>query len=177
LAIANLSAVKKKYDLTGNMKSDLDRFPPEEWLALGLKAKFKTKTLARLCGRSPRQLQRYFLSVFKRSPKHWLHALRMSIAAQMIIQLDSEKEIASSLGFSDVPHLIRAFQHYYGCTPKEYLKTESSRSALRSAISPECSSLEAGYRSATIHPRDVLTLLDAHRKRIAKLGSKQTSQK
>ena len=99
----------------------------------------------------------------------------MSLAAQMITQLKSEKEIVSALAFSNAPHLVREFKRYYGCTPKEYLLIESSRSATRKAMPPECRAFEEEFNNAAIHPRDQNILLQAHRKRIAQFGRNQFS--
>ena len=155
------------------MESYLDHISSAEWIVRARKAHFEAGALATGCDRSMRQLQRYFSVVFRRSPKSWLNALRMNLSAQLIMRLQTEKEIAADLGFANISHFIREFKRQYGCTPKKYLLIESQRSARRSAWTPEFSLLEAECREALIHPRDEHALLAAHRERFGRLGNQR----
>jgi AraC-like DNA-binding protein len=149
--------------------SDLDRLPSEEWINLAFQARFKPIELAACCGTSLRKLERYFNMAFQQTPKLWLHDLRMRIAGQMLIQHKTQKEIAAALSFSNVPHFVREFGRFYGCSPTTYLRTQTVQSISRSTVSPEWRALEEEYRSALIHPRDKYGLLLAHRKRLQTL--------
>ena len=154
------------------MHSDLDRIPSAGWGSLALKAKFQPIVLARRCEISLRQLERYFLLVFHRPPKQWLHALRMSIAVQMITQHKAEKEVASLLGFSNIPHLIREFKRYFGCTPKQYLGIECSRSIMHPALPAEWSLSQEEARHALLSSRDEYALFSEHRARMREIRNR-----
>lgn len=155
------------------MRSQLDSTCSSDWIELAFQAKFNCAELARLCNVSLRHLERYFDEAFHVSPKYWLQDLRMRASAQMILQKKSQKEIASGLAFSDVPHFVREFKRQYGCTPKAYLRIESARSADRSDVSNEWGTLEKENRRALLHPRDARSLLTTHLERLGALRSEK----
>ena len=151
------------------MKSDLDGISSDEWIRLALRTGFKAESLAHSCEISVRQLERYFLEAFRCSPKWWLRFLRVSLAAQLITQRQSGKEIASKLAFSSVSHFVSEFKKHYGCTPKDYL-VESSQRTAREAMPPACRAFEEEQKSMAIHTRNRNILFEAHRNRLAHIG-------
>lgn len=157
------------------MRSDLDRILSMEWIDYALKAKFKASALAQLCGVSLRHLDRYFDEAFRQPPKRWLKNVRILLAAQMVTQQKSQKEIAFALGFSGTPHFVDAFKRHYGCTPRAYHRIETSRSNQATKThSPTMRAVDEQYRRAPIHPRDEHVLLCTHKARIEALSKKET---
>src|SRR3954452_3502631 len=97
------------------MHSRLDRIM--DWSALGKEADYEARLLARVCGVSPRQLQRYFKNRFQKSPQAWLDEKRLGEADGYLKSGLSIKETAFLLHFKCVPHFSRQFKIHHGRTP------------------------------------------------------------
>ncbi|MBI4326533.1 MAG: helix-turn-helix transcriptional regulator [Chloroflexi bacterium] len=110
------------------MKSGLDRLCDSEWVALANRARFNAHTLAKLCGGSLRQLERYFLWSFGRPPQEWLDELRLCAANPLLLEQEGNKQVASRLGFANASHFIREFKRYHGCTPAKFVEATAVRS-------------------------------------------------
>jgi AraC family transcriptional activator of mtrCDE len=76
--------------------------------------------LAKLCRISCRQLQRFFLLTFGRSPLDWMREIRMKEAAAMLAKGCATKEVAYELKFKSIPHFCREFRRAYQTTPLSY---------------------------------------------------------
>jgi AraC-like DNA-binding protein len=68
-----------------------------------------------------RQIERYFIKEFGRTPQDWLDEQRMIAARRLLLETQSPKHVASELGFRQISHFHRHFKRYYGMTPVEYL--------------------------------------------------------
>ena len=147
------------------MRSMLDNVQTDRWIELAIQGKYRPRLLARLCGQSLRQLERYFLEAFRTTPKHWLHMVRMSVAAQALMQDKNQKEISASLGFSNVPHFVREFKRHYGITPSVYFRIRSLRAQNRTEVPIEWLKIEDCFRRRVLDPRIECALLSIHRER------------
>ena len=68
---------------------------------------------------------RIFKSEIGVSPKKYLNDIRMKKAVEFLVKKDnSVTQTAKSVGFPDVFAFSRAFKHYYGCSPSEYVKKQ-----------------------------------------------------
>lgn len=149
------------------MNSVLDRFDSRKWLELAFEAKFRPVDLAFRSSVSLRQLERYFNEAFRLSPKQWLQRIRLSAAAQMITEDRTEKEIAHSLAFANVSHLIREFRRHFGCTPREYQSARQTASSIAFPLNTQPRSHASD--TVVLAPNDELALLYDHFRRKRRL--------
>ena len=87
------------------MNSRLRRI--QDWRALADKARYNVRTLAKLAGVAPRQLERFFVENQGMTPREWLKELRIWRAQELLASRHTLKEAAVSLHFSDSPGLCR----------------------------------------------------------------------
>jgi AraC-like DNA-binding protein len=92
------------------------------WLKLAREAGYNANFLAKLCGRSPRQLDRYSNKMFECSTQEWLNEQRCIDAGILLKNAHSIKEVAFELGFKQTSHFTRQFKNYYGVTPSEFME-------------------------------------------------------
>jgi AraC-like DNA-binding protein len=115
---------------TGSMKikeGSLSRLHTiRDWLTLARKGGFRATYLARDCGVSLRQLERFFLTKAKMTPEHWLNSLRQREAIALIIQGRSIKEVAFDLGYKQTSHFSREFKRAHGIAPSSVRSQSSS---------------------------------------------------
>lgn len=69
----------------------------------------------------------YFSTLFKRqfgiSPKQYLLAYRMQVAAKLMCEAQSSVTVAAySVGYSDIFNFSKMFKRHFGMTPSEYIK-------------------------------------------------------
>jgi transcriptional regulator GlxA family with amidase domain len=100
------------------MGSHLHRI--SEWDVLARQAHFNVHELAALCRVSTRQLERFFLLSFARSPSEWMRELRMKQAGALLASGRAPKEVAYELGFKSISHFYREFKRIYQVTPVNY---------------------------------------------------------
>lgn len=100
------------------MNSRLDRI--KDWAALAKVARYSATTMARQCGVSQRQLERFFQTRRQTSPHNWLRELRMKRAAELISGESSLKQAVEELGYKDAAHFSHDFKDYFGITPGQY---------------------------------------------------------
>jgi AraC-like DNA-binding protein len=96
-----------------------------QWVRLAKECLYDERLVARRCTVSVRQLQRYFLDDFGRSPKAWLNEQRMVAARNLLFEGNPVKMVASQLGFKQPSHFCREFKRSYRMTPSEYLATKT----------------------------------------------------
>jgi len=84
-------------------------------------AKWSVATLAKDCGVSPRQLQRYFQRQFGRTPQDWLNEQRLNAAPPKLRSGQPVKVVALELGFKQSSHFCRKFKTYHQLTPSEFV--------------------------------------------------------
>lgn len=100
------------------MSSRLDQFHTLALLAK--EARYNVSKLARLCGVSPRQLQRHIEGKYQTSPHKWLHNLRMRRAVELVRDKTPIKEAWIELGYKDSAHFTHDFTHYFGLSPTKF---------------------------------------------------------
>lgn len=83
--------------------------------------------LAEAVGLSPWQLCRQFKQQLGLPPVAWRNQLRVARARRLLAAGSAPAEVALALGFSDQPHLTRAFQASLGITPAAYQRAVGAR--------------------------------------------------
>jgi len=94
----------------------------DHWLQSARQCNYRADKLALREGISQRQLERYTQVLFALSPHAWLTMERMIFAKELLIKLDSIKDVAFALEYKRVSHFSREFKIYYEQTPTQYLK-------------------------------------------------------
>lgn len=94
-----------------------------DWSKLAVRAQFRVTELAKDCGVSERQLRRYFLKQFGKSPRQWIAAERLGKVRPLLATGKSVKEIAAQAGFNHQSNFARSFKHYYKATPSSQRQT------------------------------------------------------
>jgi AraC family transcriptional regulator len=100
------------------MISRLDRI--KDWESPSKETNYSTSALAKRCGVSPRQLERYFVAKFNQTPHQWLHEARLRRALELLCDGSSVKEVASLLGYRVASHFSQDFKHTHGIPPSHY---------------------------------------------------------
>ena len=98
----------------------------EQWEALAQKAHYNANELAKLCGVSPRQLQRHFRRTFRCSPQSWLNERRLGVAQDLLLSGEPVKKVALDLGFKQISHFCRQFKSQNNMTPSEFIFSQTA---------------------------------------------------
>ncbi len=91
------------------------------WLKLAVEAEFEVGKLARLYGWPSRHLSREWRSAFLGSAGHWLHEVRLILAAYRLWEGKHAAEVAAEIQYADVHQLYRAFHRFFGTTTAEFI--------------------------------------------------------
>jgi len=76
--------------------------------------------LARLCGLSPRQLERLFRRYLGRTPTRYYLELRLEKARGLLYQTSlSILDVALACGFVSASHFSKCYREHFQCTPRE----------------------------------------------------------
>jgi transcriptional regulator GlxA family with amidase domain len=105
-----------------------------DWVLLAMTAKYNCENLAGECLISKRQLERFFLTHFKQTPKEWMQRLRMGSARNLIEQGYTTKAVASELHYKGCCHFCREFRKHHGHSPQFY--SPKPRCLISSMMSP-----------------------------------------
>jgi transcriptional regulator GlxA family with amidase domain len=105
------------------MGSRLDSFT--DWEVLVREANYCVATLTLHVGTSERQLERYFLRHFRRSPKQWIDRLRMSDSKGGLQEGQMVKEVAVQARFKHAQSFTRAFERINGAPPSDSRRGKS----------------------------------------------------
>ena len=89
------------------------------WEQLGPIAHWSSAKLARHCGVSIRQLQRFFSARMGTSPQAYLNSLRLGAAMNLLDRQKTVKEVAAMLDFKQPSHFSRQFKEFYGINPSK----------------------------------------------------------
>ncbi len=92
----------------------------QEWEELAREAKFRPAVMAALCPVSLRQLERFFLSTFNKTPTQWTRELRCCVARQLISQGWSNKAVVAELHFANESHFCHEFKSVYRVSPQTF---------------------------------------------------------
>ncbi|HEV2211015.1 MAG TPA: helix-turn-helix domain-containing protein [Verrucomicrobiae bacterium] len=103
---------------TKDMRSRLSRI--QNWEALASEADFQASVIAALCSVSLRQLERFFIARFHRTPQQWVRDTRVEFARQLIAKGFSDKAVAIQLHFGGSSHLCHEFKRVYGTSPQSF---------------------------------------------------------
>lgn len=76
--------------------------------------------MAALCSISLRQLERFFIASFKKTPKGWTRELRCKLARQLLAQGWKNEAVATELNFANASHLCHEFRRLYGLPPRGF---------------------------------------------------------
>ncbi|MFO1511497.1 MAG: AraC family transcriptional regulator [Verrucomicrobiota bacterium] len=101
-----------------------------DWESRAEAAGYSLSALARNCGASTRQLERFFLESRQKSPRQWLNEMRQQKALQLIGAGFSAKEVAARLFYKQASHFSREFKKFHGVSPMEILNAASQMSHL-----------------------------------------------
>lgn len=95
--------------------------PAMMYMSQYYKEPIKLEQLAHLCCMSPNYFHKIFRNTLNMTPANYLTLLRMNAALQLLTdKLQTIKNIAYELGFTDDAHFCRSFKKYYGIPPGEY---------------------------------------------------------
>lgn len=89
----------------------------QDWPVFAREAGYRATRLAKDCGVSLRQLERFFQKKTGQTPQNWLNSLRQREAIVLVIQGKSIKEVAYDLGYKQVSHFSREFKRAHGIAP------------------------------------------------------------
>ncbi len=107
-----------------------------DWERLGRIAHWSSANLARQCGVSPRQLQRFFSARMGTSPQVYLNSLRLGAAVNLLDGHKTVKEVAAMLDFKQPSHFSRQFRGFYGVNPSEVTRDKfgANSAVVRTAV-------------------------------------------
>lgn len=91
----------------------------KDWPGLTISANYRIDKLAKNCGVSPRQLERFFLRELGRSPRDWLAEVRLTEAMSCLKKGFTVKETSFNLGYKQVSHFSREFKRFHSLSPIE----------------------------------------------------------
>jgi len=95
----------------------------ELWEDLAREANFQPDAMAALCSISLRQLERFFVERFNKTPGAWAQELRCRLARELIEAGWMNKAVAAELHFSNDSHLCHEFRRRYGVSPRAFAPT------------------------------------------------------
>jgi transcriptional regulator GlxA family with amidase domain len=100
------------------MSSRLDRIL--DWTELASNANYSPVTMAALAPVSLRQLERYFVEKFGKTPREWVRELQCQKARELIEQGYSNKATVAALRFTNEAEFCRIFKKIYGYPPQYF---------------------------------------------------------
>ena len=89
-------------------------------------AGYNAKQLAKRCGVSLRQLERFFPKATGKTPQQWLNYLRQQKAFELLTSGQSVKEVSIRLSYKQSSHFSREFKRFHGVPPSELLAADFS---------------------------------------------------
>jgi AraC-like DNA-binding protein len=92
----------------------------QDWEKLARDAKFQPALMADRCAISLRQMQRFFVSNFAKTPGQWMRELRCRLALNLISEGWSTKAVSLELNFAHGSHFCREFKRVYGNSPQTF---------------------------------------------------------
>jgi AraC-like DNA-binding protein len=100
------------------VSSRLDQI--QDWDQLASNAGYDPANIAALAPVSLRQLERYFIGKFGKTPRAWARELQCRRARELIERGYSNKATAVALRFTNEAEFCRVFKKIYGCSPQHF---------------------------------------------------------
>ena len=110
----------------------------KDWPQLAHRSRFRAAALAKDCGISLRQLERFFLLRTSKPPQRWLNELRQQHAIVLIVEGKPVKEVAYELGYKQPSHFSREFKRFHGVSPNFARTREFPTRGTMSPLVLEC---------------------------------------
>jgi iron complex transport system substrate-binding protein len=138
------------YVLFGQLQNSKDRGSPSDLVAYALRyihehyaEAVSMDQLAELLGCSSSYMYRLFKAEIGKSPNDYIIGIRLEQARQYLLTTQLNlREIAQSVGYSDVYYFSRLFKKQFGISPLQSRKRESEHSALhRNPLNTSVSSI------------------------------------
>jgi AraC-like DNA-binding protein len=104
------------------------------WQERARAADYCANALARSCGASLRELERFFRCRTDNGPHHWLNELRQTEGLALIAAGNSVKETAHELRYKHPAHFSRDFKRFHGMPPSAAQSIISLRALLYVAL-------------------------------------------
>jgi transcriptional regulator GlxA family with amidase domain len=92
----------------------------ENWEELAERAQFRPSVMADICLISLRQLERFFMQKYNKSPVKWVRELRCRLAREHISKGFANKQVVDLCHFGNESHLCHEFQRVYGASPQSF---------------------------------------------------------
>jgi len=92
----------------------------EDWPERAEAANYCVHTLAKQCGVSVRALERFFVGAMGKTPKCWLHDVRMKRARELLLDGSTVKETSILLAYHNPYHFSRDFKTLHGYPPSQH---------------------------------------------------------
>lgn len=108
----------------------------QDWETAAREAKFYPIVMAGLFSISLRQLERFFVAHFNRTPIEWTREFRCDQVRQLIAKGWTNKAVAAELNFSNDSHLCHEFKELYGLPPRSVAPTFGKPQSV--AFSQQC---------------------------------------
>ncbi len=108
------------------MKSRLS--PIRDWNQRTKAARYRANRLARQCGVSTRELERFFLRKMGQTPHAWLVRRRQLDALALLNDGATVKSAALELGYRYPSHFSRDFKQVHGKQPSSFLNGSTTPS-------------------------------------------------
>jgi AraC-like DNA-binding protein len=121
-----------------------------DWPEKARQARFHASELARQCGVSRRDLERFFRDYMGQSPQRWLDDRRQRELEEWLKSDLPIKELSFNLGYKQASHLTRQFKEVHGMTPSEW--RESHRAPKVSSDFPNIAETESPAAESGIGP-------------------------
>ena len=99
------------------MGSRLDRM--RDWEQTAARCGYSVEKMARYCKVSRRQLLRFFVEHFKKTPKHWLDEVRAQAAEAELLRGELVKAASTGVQFKHQSNFTRFIKRVKGTTPRE----------------------------------------------------------
>jgi len=106
----------------------------QDWEKLAREAAFQPAVMAALCPVSLRQMQRFFIEQFEKTPREWARELRCRLARQLISEGWSSKAVALELHFASESHFCHEFKRVYGVCPQTFAPLYGAKDTSRTAL-------------------------------------------
>ena len=107
---------------------------PTTWEEAALRAEFRAKALATVCGAHYRTIQRHFKRNYGVDVGRWLQEYRLALAYVRICSGELITKVSQDLKFTALSNFSRAFKQRYGISPSVLKKQSVGRGVDRNHV-------------------------------------------